>query len=42
MNSQFPHQSTPLSMMISEAVYRAVVGVERFIRFSRRVMRAGK
>lgn len=33
MNSQFPHQSTPLSMMISEMVYHAVIAVERVVRF---------
>ena len=42
MNSHFPHQSITLSMMISHAVYRAVVGIERLVRLSRRVFRAGK
>jgi hypothetical protein len=30
--NHFPSSSTSLSVMISEAVYRAVVGVERIIR----------
>ena len=32
MNHHFPTSSISLSMMISETVYRAVVGIERFCR----------
>jgi hypothetical protein len=42
MNSQIPNQSTSLSMMISEAVYRAVVGIERLVRLGRKVLGSGK
>jgi hypothetical protein len=38
-DNQFQASSVTLSMMVSEAIYRAVVGVERIIRrFARRAL----
>jgi hypothetical protein len=42
MNRQFPNQSISLSIMISEAVYRLVVSVERLVRFGHKVFGSGK
>lgn len=42
MNTHFPTQSLSLSMMISEATYRAVVGVERLAVSGYKLLRAGK
>ena len=42
MNPHFPNQSTSLSMMISEATYRVVVGVERLARRGSNVFRSHK
>lgn len=39
MNSQIPNTSTTISMMISEAVYHAVIGVERLVRYWGKLLR---
>ncbi len=34
MNGQFPTLSTSIAMIISEAIYQAVVGIDRAVQFS--------
>lgn len=42
MNAQLLYPSATLSMMISEAAYKAVVGVERSARFCIKMLRSNK
>lgn len=42
MNTQFLIPSATISMMISEAAYKAVVGIERAVRFCGKMLRSRK
>jgi hypothetical protein len=42
MNTQFPNQSATLSLMVSRATYRAVVGVENMVRFGANRFRSAR
>tara|TARA_R110002124_G_scaffold76063_2_gene203946 strand:+ start:644 stop:778 length:135 start_codon:yes stop_codon:yes gene_type:complete len=42
MHNQLPIQSVAISMMISEAMYKIVVGVERLVRLTGPAHRPGQ